>query len=97
MSKEMLNVRCDGWLMDLINEATTAAGAKDRSTWAREALEAGARRELAARTEREPRKRRLGGGFIPTSGVCSHPLTARQDTLRAVICGLCGKQTRSKI
>lgn len=96
MSREMLNVRVGEWLMSLIDEAAEAAGAQDRSAWVREALEAGARKEIAHRDRPPQRPRRIGGGFVATTGVCTHPPTAREQTLRAEVCGLCGAVTKRR-
>lgn len=96
----MLNIRVDEWLDDLIGKAAGLAGAASKSEWAREALEAGARRELAAADARRQEilaGARLGGGFVPRSGVCRHPTTARTDTLLAEVCALCGAVTRVKM
>lgn len=93
----MLNVRVGEWLMALIDEATQASECTDRSMWVREALEAGARQELAHRDQPRRVQRRIGGGFIQTTGACTHPPTARVDRISAEVCGLCGAITKRKV
>lgn len=97
VAREMLNVRVDRWLDVLISKAAFLSGAASKSEWAREALEAGARREIAAHEPSRPvQSQRLGGGFVRNRRQCQHPPTARVDHLRAESCGLCGEVTRVK-
>lgn len=103
-----LNLKASPELRDLVERAARAAGARNKSDWMRQALEAGARAELAAEERRareamKPRKpvQTIARGFVEVQGVrrpsgCQHPSTARVDTPEAESCGLCGVVTRWK-
>lgn len=97
VAREMLNVRVEQWLDALIERATRLSGAKSKSQWAREALEAGARREISAAESRMLMQQQpLGGGFLRSRKKCVHPPTARVDHIRCESCALCGTVTRVK-
>lgn len=53
MARQMLNVRVDEWLALLVEEAVELSSCKSMSDWVREAVEAGARREIAAANARK--------------------------------------------
>ena len=102
----MLNVKVTDDLRALITRATELSGMRSMSEWMREALEAGARQEIAGHE-------RLNGQQMTTALVsdvatrslgmegpyvqCVHPTTARRQTVEAEICSLCGTVMRWKV
>lgn len=70
---KLLNVRVDDDLRDLIDRAVAVSDSPDRSAWAREALQAGALRELAAHAALQRRTRSGAGSPTPHS----HPAEIR--------------------
>lgn len=95
MGSGYLNVRLPEDLEQLIARAVLASG-QTRAVWVREALEAGATREIEAEQERRQTqqrgaRRRLGGRYVIRSGTCLHPVTARQPTIAGQVCMSCGQ------
>ena len=92
-------MRVDQELRDLIEAAVAASERETLSEWARDALEAGARAELAEhlRLVNAPpaAKGSLGfaGGGIQPSG-CQHPPQARWVGVAEISCMLCGQTVR---
>lgn len=102
----LLNVKVTEELRSLITTATELSGMRSMSEWMREALEAGARQEIAGHQRQASQRlttaalngtatRRLGMSVGPAG--CSHPLPAREQTVEAEVCGLCGAVTRWKV
>lgn len=106
----LLNLRVPDALADLIERAAKAAAdpgqEPNRSAWCREALEAGARRELRAAASagqdsavstagvRAPGSAGASGtGLLQPSG-CQHPPPARRVNAEAEFCSLCKTVTR---
>lgn len=91
---KVFNVRVTEELMDLVDRAVRKSD-MNQSEWVREALEAGARTELARTRRRVPEPRsRPGGGWVPVIGRCVHPLPARRRRIGEVYCSLCGTVVR---
>jgi hypothetical protein len=93
VSQKLLNLRVSDELLDLIERAVASSDAPSRSEWARDILEYGAYRELAA-LEQKARSldsdgRKLGMRREPVAS-CTHPPTARVQGLTQVTCGMCG-------
>lgn len=91
----LFNVKIPPDLAEMIDHATRLSGSRTRSDWAREALEAGARREIAAEEERRVRMQTghgRGGGFVVVAGKCVHPLPARRKTMTGSYCAVCLEQ-----
>ena len=94
----LLNLRIDDDLRDLVVRAAFVSTFPDLSSWAREALEAGAYRELeAAKRAKEARDAPRKLGLHRPFNQCVHPLPARREELEAQVCGLCGVVTRWKM
>lgn len=106
-----MNFRIPEELDQIVEIAVVVSGAKNRSEFARDCLEAGARREIAEHERqasghpaRQPRAITLlgvgapyGGGFVETPGRCVHPPTAnRTERPDCDYCSLCGAVTRLK-
>lgn len=93
----LLNLRVDENLRTLITLAVCASGRTSMSEWARDALEAGARRELAEQERVTPSPQQALGMFgnvlIHPSG-CQHPPQAQYTGVTAVTCLLCGAEVR---
>lgn len=99
----LLNVKVTEDLRTLITRATELSGMRSMSEWMREALEAGARQEIAGHErqvqQRLTQARSLGVvhttlGMSPPTLDCTHPTPARQRTVEAEVCGICGSVTR---
>lgn len=89
------NLRVPDWLDELVEEAASLAG-QNKSAFGRDALEAGARREVEAHLARLRRlgPSELGGGFVTVPGRCVHPPGARRTTPTVEFCSLCSTVTR---
>lgn len=94
----LLNLRVDDELRALIEAAVQVSDAKDLSKWARDALEAGARKELAeaVRSLAPVPVRRLGirGAVLIYPSGCQHPPQAQYHGVTNVTCLLCGVEVR---
>ena len=99
MSDRLFNVKLPPDLWDLVERAAAASGLGSKSAWAREALEAGARKELAAYGRRVTRGlgSTLGGGYQAPAGGCAHPVTARRQGPTVVTCSICRAVVRYKV
>lgn len=101
----LLNLKVPDDLRTLIERAAEVSDLPDMSKWAREALEAGARAEIAAHERRElggsnhpPRPSTEAHDDAPASrSRCTHPPTARVQKVTMEVCGLCGTMTRWKL
>ena len=101
----LLNLKVPDDLRALIEKAAEVSEMPDMSKWAREALEAGARAEIAAHERREsvgpnhpPSPRTEAHGAVPVArSSCIHPLPAREQKVTMEVCGLCGAMTRWKL
>lgn len=106
-----MNFRIPEALDRMVEVAVEVSGAESRSAFARDCLEAGARKEIAEhrRTHQPaplaPRGIRvmgvsvtLGGGFQTVPGRCLHPETAiKTERPDLDYCGLCGVVVRAKL
>lgn len=93
--EDRLVVRVPVELREAVDAAAKSAGL-DRSKWMREALEAGARRELqqpgnTAATD----TRTVGLTVVTPRDLCLHPLYARKHEVFGVRCSLCQTTLRS--
>lgn len=96
----LFNVRLPDDLRADVEKAAEIAGASSTSDWARDALEAAARREFAeAERVEHSRDTEKVLGFVVTRefGSCVHPKTAYRQTAEAVVCGLCMTVVRWKL
>lgn len=91
----MVNMKVDDELYGLIERARKASG-MSRSDWMREALEAGAHRDLRATgrsVEGGPTLTTVGGRQLGRTHVesekCLHPLPARHPMPGQIVCGVC--------
>lgn len=101
----LLNLKVPDDLRALIERAAEVSEMPDMSKWAREALEAGARAEIAAHERRES----VGPNHPPSPSTddhdaapasrsrCTHPTPARMQQVTMEVCGLCGVMTRWKM
>lgn len=105
---KVLNCRVPESTRDLVAKAAELAGSANMSVWMREALEAGARTEIAAAEARHRtveassgqqqglHQSRLGLRVL-SSPSCVHPTTARIQNVESESCGICGTITRWKV
>jgi Arc/MetJ-type ribon-helix-helix transcriptional regulator len=99
----MFNTKISAELAAMIDRAVEVSGAKSRSEWAREALEAAARIEIAraelvrARAAQAARRQATLGRRVLVGGACTHPPTAKRQTVTREFCSICGKTLKSLV
>lgn len=91
----LLNVKVDDDTRSLIEAAVALSGFPTRSEWMREALIAGANREIAEAQRRSVGQHaRLG---MRWGRGCTHPPTAIWIGIVEDVCTLCGTVVRSRL
>lgn len=102
----LLNVKVSDDLRALVVQATELSGLRSMSEWMREALEAGARQEIAGHERAGDQQKTRAQAGRPSGrslGMqvghvrCTHPSTAREQTVEAEVCSLCSAVVRWKI
>ena len=91
MAWKLFNLRLPDDVLALVLEAVAISGEK-KSVWAREALEDGARREIAAAQRTRVEAQREGRAFVVGSGLCRHPGDRLIETSSGLYCTGCQRR-----